>query len=61
MKWWTWIIVGFFVMVVTSVIGIAMYKRSKRGNPDSLEKAREAKEEKRLEKLEETKVETAVE
>jgi hypothetical protein len=39
-----------FVFAVTSMIGWAMYKREKRGNPDSLEKAREAKAEKAAEK-----------
>lgn len=46
MKWWAWMILGVFVFAVTSMIGWAMYKRERRGNPDTLEKAREAKAEK---------------
>lgn len=50
MKWWVWMIVGVFVFAVTSLIGWSMYKREKGNNADSLEKARKAKEEKRLER-----------
>lgn len=46
MKWWAWMILGVFVMAVTTMIGWAMYKREKRGNLDSLEKARQAKADK---------------
>lgn len=60
MKWWAWIIVGFAVMAVTTLIGLSMYKREKRGNPDSLEKARAEKERLRLESLESEKVDTPV-